>query len=291
MEINLCQFDKYSCFGCCGDDFGTKEEVKEGISKNTFEFKEIKSKKKFADRDVFLRECGICRNLILENGMVLCPLHPSLNSGVDHRDALCNRNYLCATFKWFLRADETTQKRFIDFIRKKNPDWYEYSIRMDNGAFLREFLDIKKGDEFIGLGCGALLVNEKNQVLLLRRTGSSQGGQGGFWSQPGGAVEYGETVEQAIVREFKEELGADIELFGPKTYYNDIRNEIPERAHWVNCCSFAKIKSGKIKNMEPKKHGKIQWFDLAKLPENVNEYTLKSIQTFKEYLKNGGKKG
>ena len=145
---------------------------------------------------------------------------------------------------------------------------------------------MKKGIDFIGIGCGALIVNDKNQVLLLRRTEKCQGGMKGIWSRPGGTVEFGETVEQAIKREIKEELNIDVELFGPKRYYNDIREEDGIKKHWLACGCFAKIISGKLKNLEPEKHDKVEWFDLNNLPENIVEYTQVSIEEFKKFLRN-----
>jgi len=41
------------------------------------------------------------------------------------------------------------------------------------------------------------------RVLLLRRRATSQGG--GMWCLPGGKVDYGQTVAQAVVRELQEE--------------------------------------------------------------------------------------
>ncbi len=116
---------------------------------------------------------------------------------------------------------------------------------------------MKKGKDFIGVGCGALVVNDKNQVLLIRRTDKCQGGMSGIWSRPGGTVEFGETVEQAIKREIKEELNIDVELFGPKRYYDDIREEDGVKKHWVACGCFARIVGGELKNLEPEKHDKV----------------------------------
>lgn len=143
---------------------------------------------------------------------------------------------------------------------------------------------MKRGKDYIGVGCGALIVNDKNQVLLLLRTNKSQGGGGNLWSRPGGTVDFGETVEQAIKREIKEELDIDIELFGPKSYYNDIREEFREKKHWVACGCFARIIKGELKIMEPAKHEKVEWFDLDKLPENIIQYTKESIEDFRRYL-------
>jgi len=54
----------------------------------------------------------------------------------------------------------------------------------------------------VRLGCGVLIINNKREVLLLKRLVKSRD-EHGFWSQPGGAVDYGETVEHTIKREIK----------------------------------------------------------------------------------------
>lgn len=50
-----------------------------------------------------------------------------------------------------------------------------------------------------------VLRNDKGQVLISLRADEAH--QGGLWEFPGGKVEPGESVEQALSREFEEELG------------------------------------------------------------------------------------
>jgi len=57
------------------------------------------------------------------------------------------------------------------------------------------------------VGVGALVL-EDGKLLLIRR--GAQPGQG-KWSIPGGLVELGENVQDAMVRETKEEVGLDVE--------------------------------------------------------------------------------
>jgi len=144
---------------------------------------------------------------------------------------------------------------------------------------------MKRGVDYIGFGCGALVVNDKNQVLLMHRTGKSQGGMGGLWSQPGGTVELGEKVKDTIKREIKEELDIDIDLFGDGVFCEDIRTEDGIKKHWVTYSYFGKIISGELKNTEPEKCDRLEWFDLDKIPQNTVEYTIKTIEALKKYLK------
>ena len=54
----------------------------------------------------------------------------------------------------------------------------------------------------------AVIVNEADEACISLRHEDTH--QGGLWEFPGGKVESGETVEQALSREIKEELGLDI---------------------------------------------------------------------------------
>ncbi|CAJ2231667.1 NUDIX hydrolase [Companilactobacillus paralimentarius] len=65
----------------------------------------------------------------------------------------------------------------------------------------------KVGHEPIILNfAGGILTNDKNEVLLQKRSGMNK------WGLPGGAMEYGETVEGTCRREFREEIGLEVTL-------------------------------------------------------------------------------
>jgi ADP-ribose pyrophosphatase YjhB (NUDIX family) len=54
----------------------------------------------------------------------------------------------------------------------------------------------------------AIVPDTDGGILLIRRTDNS------FWSIPGGGVEPGESVSQAVTREVREETGMDCEVTG-----------------------------------------------------------------------------
>jgi len=56
------------------------------------------------------------------------------------------------------------------------------------------------------LGCDVFVVNEKNEILLIKRTDN------GLWAMPGGCNDLKETPKECAIRECKEETGFDIKL-------------------------------------------------------------------------------
>ncbi|MBV9385759.1 MAG: 8-oxo-dGTP diphosphatase MutT [Chroococcidiopsidaceae cyanobacterium CP_BM_ER_R8_30] len=56
----------------------------------------------------------------------------------------------------------------------------------------------------------AVIWNDQMQILIDRRRPG--GYLGGFWEFPGGKIESGETIEDCIEREIREELGVAVEV-------------------------------------------------------------------------------
>ena len=56
--------------------------------------------------------------------------------------------------------------------------------------------------------CGVLVQDES--ILMVNHNGLGPKGQ--LWIPPGGEVNYGESLEKALIREFKEETNIDIEV-------------------------------------------------------------------------------
>jgi 8-oxo-dGTP diphosphatase len=134
---------------------------------------------------------------------------------------------------------------------------------------------MKAGRDYIGVGVGAVIL-ENDAVLLLKRKKSPEAG---YWSIPGGRVEFGETVEAAIVREIKEELGCDAQVVMSMGVTNHIVED--EGVHWVSPRFLVKI-SGEPKNLEPDVHDDAQWFKISELPPNLTMTTRAALAALKD---------
>jgi ADP-ribose pyrophosphatase len=113
------------------------------------------------------------------------------------------------------------------------------------------------------VGVGGVILNDGNVLLLLRKKPP----EAGFWSLPGGRVEFMERVEEAVVRELKEELGIVVEIESLLCVTDHIVQA--DSAHWVSPAYLVRLVSGVPQNLEPEKTAAIEWFPLSRLPENL----------------------
>jgi ADP-ribose pyrophosphatase YjhB (NUDIX family) len=130
-----------------------------------------------------------------------------------------------------------------------------------------------KGKDFIGVGVGAVILNDKSEILLLLR---NKNPESNHWSIPGGSVEFYETIEDAVMREILEETSVKIELVKLLGVTNHI--VVNEGAHWIAPTFLAKIIEGTPINVETQKHADLKWFSLNDLPENITITTLKALE-------------
>ena len=113
---------------------------------------------------------------------------------------------------------------------------------------------------------------------------ATQRGYGDFkdgWEFPGGKVEQGESPEQAIIREIKEELGADIKVTG---FLTTVEHDYPT-FHLSMDCFWAELKEGS--SVELLEHEAAKWLSFDSLDEvDWLPADIKVVEAIKDSLKN-----
>ncbi|WP_019274502.1 8-oxo-dGTP diphosphatase MutT [Vibrio coralliilyticus] len=72
----------------------------------------------------------------------------------------------------------------------------------------------------------AIIFNsDQSEVFITKRPDDKH--KGGFWEFPGGKVESGETIEQAIVRELDEEVGIQVR---EQSLFEHLEYDYPEKS-------------------------------------------------------------
>ncbi len=110
-----------------------------------------------------------------------------------------------------------------------------------------------------GVGCGAAIVRDGRLLLVKRKKAP----EAGHWSLPGGKVDFGERVEDAIRREIAEEVGVTIELLRPLGLVEMIGID---EEHWVSPIHLARVVAGEAANREPEKLEAVLWWPLTAPP-------------------------
>ncbi|MBQ0065658.1 MAG: NUDIX domain-containing protein [Firmicutes bacterium] len=105
--------------------------------------------------------------------------------------------------------------------------------------------------------CGICIIDQK--VMIARR---SYGSSKGWYEFPGGKVEAGESLEQALVREWEEECGIQLRILKPfMTSYDDTQGK-----ETIQLTSF--ICTSNQKPWKYDSHDEYIWTN----PENIYDY-------------------
>lgn len=126
------------------------------------------------------------------------------------------------------------------------------------------------------VGCGAIILNDDGQILLMQRLKEPEAGG---WGLSGGKVDFGERAETAIVREVEEELGIIVEI-DRLALISEIIDGGDGR-HWVSPVYLMRHISGEPRCLEPEKHGGVGWYSLDELPDYLTSPTISAVQWLK----------
>lgn len=123
------------------------------------------------------------------------------------------------------------------------------------------------------MGKGVNIVITDNRVLVLKRTPKSKLSPS-FWNLPGGNVKKGENLNQAVIREAKEETNLKVKAIGKPFYIYYYPKTV------VYAIKAQLIKGRVILNKE---HSKFRW--VSKDDWKNLKYTPSGFATLKKFLK------
>jgi 8-oxo-dGTP diphosphatase len=131
--------------------------------------------------------------------------------------------------------------------------------------------------KYSGRTATAIIDFPQNKILLIKRDTVPFKG---YWALPGGRSEPGETVEQTIVREVKEETGLDVEVVRKIGEYHEQGTESGFEYDYYPACFLVKVVGGETRRQESEIQA-IQLFSVEDIPENL---AFVHNQMVKDYL-------
>lgn len=143
---------------------------------------------------------------------------------------------------------------------------------------------MRKGIDYVAIAVAFFCHDGKGNFLLNKRSKMSRD-EYGTWDQGGGSIEVGETVEEALTREIKEEYCVNIinsEFLG----FRDVQrvDEQNNKTHWIMLDFKVLIDREKAANGVPEKHDEIGWFGINNLPKPLHSQLPNFLQKYKEKL-------
>ena len=130
--------------------------------------------------------------------------------------------------------------------------------------------------KYTGKTATAVIPFQDHKILLIKRNTVPFKG---YWGLPGGRMDPGETIEQTVVREAKEETGLDIEIVRKIGEYIEkgIKDDVDYE--YYPTCFLVKVVGGEMKRQESEIQD-IQLFSLQKLPKPLAFEHDKMISDF-----------
>ncbi|GEK89650.1 ADP-ribose pyrophosphatase YjhB, NUDIX family [Alkalibacterium putridalgicola] len=137
-------------------------------------------------------------------------------------------------------------------------------------------------DTVILNGSVAFILNHEGEVLLQQRPDKS-------WELPGGLMELGESFEETLIREVKEETNLTVkgyhfvDILSGKDFFVSLANG--DKYYSVTAPYHVTDFEG-ILNADSQESMQLQYFSMKNIPENINVRWRQFLNTFIEYYSN-----
>jgi 8-oxo-dGTP diphosphatase len=142
---------------------------------------------------------------------------------------------------------------------------------------------MKKGVDYTGVSIVFACHDGKGKYFLGKRSMQSRD-EHGAWDCGAGGVDFGDTIEDTLRKEIKEEYCADVldyEFMG----YRDVHREHEGvKTHWIALDYRVLIDAAQAGNGEPHKLDEVGWFSLDAFPTPAHSEVPRFLELYKDKL-------
>ncbi len=140
-----------------------------------------------------------------------------------------------------------------------------------------------KGVDYTGV-CVVYFCHDGRGSFVMAKRSNNTKDEHGLWDIGGGAVDFDESVEEAVKREIKEEYCTDV-LVSQFLGFRDVhRTHNGKKTHWIALDFKALVDPSKVKIGEPHKFDQIGWFTLENKPENTHSQLAVFFEKYKDKI-------
>lgn len=135
--------------------------------------------------------------------------------------------------------------------------------------------DFRRGFDYIGISACAVVHDGHGNILLMKR-GANAHDEHGRWDITGGAIEFGQTIKETLIKELKEELRTNALEIKFLTMYDAFREYEGSTTHWIALVHSVLVDPNTVTLGEPEKFDEIGWFNSNTLPAPLHSQFEKS---------------
>ncbi len=144
--------------------------------------------------------------------------------------------------------------------------------------------EFKKGFDYTGVTV-VFFCHDGNGKFVMAKRNSNTRDEHGNWDIGGGGLDFGDTVEETVRKEIKEEYCTDVkelEFLGHRDVH---REHNGKKTHWIALDFKVLVDSEIVDNGEPHKFDAVDWFTFDTIPENVHSQLPNFLSLYNHRLK------
>jgi len=136
--------------------------------------------------------------------------------------------------------------------------------------------------KFSGRTAAAIIEFPDRRILLIKRATVPFKG---YWALPGGKADSGETVEETVLREVREEIGIEVKIVKKIGEYHERGVQDGIEYDYYPACFLVKPVGGRIERQE-REIERIEFFNFKEIPDRlafeharmIHDYVLRDAQ-------------